>query len=70
MRCWCGQEGKASDLYSRSGLETSCGGTGTLHCWCGGDLCVCHYHGETPCEGCEDCEDDELDDDDDFLDDP
>lgn len=21
----------------------------------GGDLCVCHHHGEVPCNGCEDC---------------
>lgn len=24
----------------------------------GGDLCVCHNHGEAECHGCPDCEDD------------
>lgn len=37
-------------------LEHGCSGTGTVHCWCGGDMCVCHHHGEVPCFGCPDCE--------------
>lgn len=42
----------------------TCGGTGSLDCYCGGDLCVCHNHGEVECYGCEDCEGrDDFDDD-------
>jgi hypothetical protein len=44
------------------GLDHCCGGTGTLHCDCGGDFCVCHHHGSIDCDGCEDCEADEDDD--------
>lgn len=29
---------------------------GILNCYCGGDLRLCHNHGETECFGCEDCE--------------
>lgn len=58
-KCWCGAEGKVTELYDDTGLESSCGGTGSLNCHCGGDLCVCHYHGETECPGCTDCEDDD-----------
>jgi len=65
--CWCGVENpELSD-----DLDATCGGSGVLHCHCGGDLCVCHWHGETPCDGCPDCEfdDDDFDypDDDDPL---
>lgn len=67
MRCWCGQEGTCDELFDDSGLDDTCGGLGILNCRCGGDLCVCHYHGETDCHGCEDCEepadDDDLEDD-------
>lgn len=38
------------------GLDDTCGGTGTLHCYCGGDFCVCGNFGEVQCSGCEDCE--------------
>jgi hypothetical protein len=64
MTCWCGAEGKVSELYDHTGLESGCGGTGSLNCHCGGDLCVCHYHGETECPGCTECEgpDDDFDD--------
>lgn len=60
--CWCGEKNPA---FSNDGLESGCGGTGTLHCYCGGDQCVCHNHGEVDCDGCEDCEerDDSYDDD-------
>lgn len=35
-------------------LEESCGGTGYLNCFCGGDFCTCGIE-EFPCGGCEDC---------------
>lgn len=46
------------------GLDTTCGGTGWLECFCGGDLCVCTLYGGRDCLGCPDCrdEDDELED--------
>jgi hypothetical protein len=43
-------------------LEESCGGTGVLNCFCGGDFCVCGME-EMPCYGCEDCRDLEVEDD-------
>lgn len=50
-------------------LEESCGGTGVLHCFCGGDFCACELGGEYPCDGCEDCnpDGDGWDDDDDLY---
>ena len=72
IKCWCGAEGTYDELFDDSGLEDGCGGSGTLHCTCGGDQCVCHHHGETDCGGCDDCEfDDGFDldwDDEDDLD--
>jgi hypothetical protein len=65
--CWCGVVGEYDELYSDEDLEETCGGTGVLHCFCGGDFCVCHNHGEVPCHGCEDCDD--CGEDDDFYDD-
>lgn len=65
IRCWCGAVGAAAKLFDVSGLDESCGGSGVLYCHCGGDLCVCHHHGEIECDGCEDCEDCEDDDGDD-----
>lgn len=56
VKCWCGMEGRACDLFDSDFLDESCGGTGILNCHCGGDLCVCHHHGETECFGCPDCE--------------
>jgi predicted XRE-type DNA-binding protein len=38
-----------------SDLDLSCGGTGYLHCWCGGDFCCCGLMGGAPCDGCDDC---------------
>jgi hypothetical protein len=29
-----------------------CANTGSLDCWCGGDLCVCDNNGEYPCPEC------------------
>lgn len=54
MRCWCGAKNPYfdPDIYRRG-----CGGSGILHCMCGGDLCVCHNHGEVECDGCPDCHD-------------
>lgn len=57
ITCWCGATGDIDDLFDDSGLEDTCGGTGSLNCFCGGDFCVCHYHGETECDGCPDCDD-------------
>lgn len=37
-------------------LGRSCAGTGGVDCHCGGDLCVCGWHGEAECLGCDDCE--------------
>jgi hypothetical protein len=56
IRCWCGAEGAYEDLFDDACLDESCGGLGTLNCYCGGDFCVCHHHGETECPGCPDCE--------------
>lgn len=30
-----------------------CHNTGSLDCYCGGDLCVCENYGEYPCPYCE-----------------
>lgn len=54
LPCWCGE---TEGWMSTSGLESGCAGTGYLHCFCGGDFCVCHNHGGTECDGCDDCED-------------
>lgn len=51
--CWCGAE----NPYYSDELPDTCGGDGFVACYCGGDFCVCHWHGEVPCDGCEDCED-------------
>lgn len=64
--CWCGVTGPVDELFDDDAVETDCGGTGTVHCYCGGDLCVCHNHGECECFGCESC--DEADPDFDELD--
>lgn len=66
VRCWCGEllTDEALELMAE-GLPDRCGGSGVLYCECGGDLCVCHNHGEAECFGCKDCEGD----DDDFGDD-
>ncbi len=53
--CWCGARGKYAELFDDDCLDQTCAGTGSLNCYCGGDFCVCHHHGETECPGCEDC---------------
>lgn len=49
-KVWCAET-------IEDGLEDGCGGTGILHCYCGGDMCVCGNNGETECLGCGDCDD-------------
>lgn len=61
FRCWCGDEGAYEEMFQDEYLEDRCGGSRTLHCRCGGDMCVCHNHGETECSGCPDCDDDDGD---------
>ncbi len=56
--CWCGEKAPA---YQHQFLDETCGGTGALYCYCGGDQCVCHFHGETQCDGCEDCQQEAYD---------
>lgn len=56
ITCWCGATGTADELFDDDCLDESCGGSGELNCYCGGDLCVCHNHGSVECPGCEDCE--------------
>lgn len=63
IECWCGAKGTYEELFDDDFLDDGCSGTGMLQCYCGGDLCVCHNHGETDCPGCPDCEP-EFDDDD------
>lgn len=61
--CGCGAELSGADLEAMDAeLEgDTCGGSGVLHCYCGGDFCVCHNHGEVECPGCDDCDgDDDL----------
>lgn len=57
VRCWCGVEGPYDELHDDAVFDQDCGGSGVLYCECGGDLCVCHNHGEVPCPGCDDCDD-------------
>ena len=64
FQCWCGASGTYEQLFDDSGLDDTCGGLGSLHCHCGGDLCVCHHHGEVECPGCEDCDIDDSGDED------
>lgn len=65
ITCWCGVSGTFDELFEEPEAR-SCYGTGMLDCLCGGDMCVCHNHGEVQCDGCEDCcSGDEHDDDDD-----
>ncbi len=59
ITCWCGTKGTYDELFEP--LPERCGGSGVLDCYCGGDLCVCHNHGEQDCDGCPDCDPDEDD---------
>jgi hypothetical protein len=54
--CWCG----VKNPYYAPIHHECCGGAGYIECFCGGDQCVCHNHGEVECFGCADC--DEHDD--------
>lgn len=56
MKCWCGMKNAHFDVDN---LDETCGGMRVLYCCCGGDMCVCHNHGEVQCDGCEDCEEPE-----------
>lgn len=58
FKCWCGAEGVFEEMFSDC-IESRCGGLGVVYCYCGGDFCVCHHHGEEDCEGCEDCRGDD-----------
>lgn len=59
--CWCG----AKDPYFAP-VSGECGDTGSINCYCGGDQCVCHNHGEVECLGCPDCGDNGCDDGEDY----
>jgi len=59
--CWCG----VRNPYFAPVHHETCDGTGVLNCYCGGDQCVCHNHGEAECFGCADCG---RDDDQEFYD--
>lgn len=68
ITCWCGERGTYAELFSNEPFGDTCDGSGFLYCYCGGDQCVCHHHGqEILCPGCEDCE--QYDEDDDWNDD-
>lgn len=54
--CWCDPDPNC--WHDTACLDETCGGSMTLHCYCGGDLCVCHNHGEMECPGCDDCKPD------------
>ncbi len=60
FECWCGAKGKYEEMFAP--MPSRCGGSGYMECECGGDLCVCHNHGEMECFGCPDCEGDSDDD--------
>lgn len=49
-KCWCGVE---NPYYAP--LPHHCDGSGIIYCYCGGDMCVCHWHGEVECAGCDLC---------------
>ena len=68
ITCWCGATGTCEELFDTACLDRTCGGLGTLNCYCGGDLCVCHHHGSIDCDGCEDCESEDDYDNDGFED--
>lgn len=65
ITCWCGEQGTFDELFSDGPFQSTCGGDGYLNCYCGGDQCVCHWHGqEVECPGCDECcngDDDDYD---------
>lgn len=67
FKCWCGAQGAFEEMFDFSDAEGGCGGSGLIDCYCGGDFCVCHNHGEYECPGCDDC-DDREDEDNDYYD--
>lgn len=56
IECWCGVKGTYEELFDDLDCDDGCNGTGSINCYCGGEQCVCHHHGEYECPGCEDCE--------------
>lgn len=60
--CWCGVTGVFEDMFDDEVYGETCGGNGVIYCYCGGDFCVCHHHGDYECDGCEDCESEDWDD--------
>ena len=36
-------------------VESDCGGTGLMECFCAGDFCACEMQGTAPCPGCNWC---------------
>lgn len=65
ITCWCGAQGTYDQLFDDDVFSKGCGGTRSLNCYCGGDQCVCHHHGEVECPGCDECGiDDDWGDDD------
>ena len=64
LMCWCGATGTYDDLFDDTCLSDGCGGTRHVDCYCGGDQCVCHHHGqEVECPGCAECRADDRDED-------
>lgn len=68
IECWRGARGTYNQLFDDGDMDGGCGGLGMLNCHCGGDLCICHNHGEIECFGCDDCEPEYDDDDDGYYD--
>jgi hypothetical protein len=64
ITCWCGATGTFDELFAPEVYEENCGGSGVLHCYCAGDFCCCHHHGQLECPGCPDCEPERFDEDD------
>lgn len=65
--CWCGE---ANPYHAGPEFFAStCDSEGDVECLCGGDQCVCHWHGSAPCPGCIACDDDIWDEDDEEDDD-
>src|SRR5579885_3616338 len=51
ITCWCGAMGTFDELFAPEVYEENCGGSGVLHCFCAGDFCCCHHHGQLECPG-------------------
>lgn len=59
MTCWCGHPNPHFEPAAGP-----CDGSGDVDCFCGGDQCVCHNHGEAECPGCANCSGTPIDPDD------